>query len=129
LSDDLLTSLEQFVIGGPNSVRAYPIAVYLGDEGVFGSLEWIVKMSDKGDSSFSVSAFADFAHGKLNDPLNSEVADTDLSGWGLGISYTNTQNNGNQFSFRLDIATPLSSPEPTDGDDPQIYGQLSYSFR
>lgn len=128
-SNDLLTSLEQFVVGGPNSVRAYPIAEYLGDKGVFGSFEWIVEMSNNGDSSFSVSAFADFAHAKLNDPLANELADTDLSGWGLGLSYVNTRNNGNQFGFRVDVATPISSPEPTDGDDPQIYGQLSYSFR
>ena len=128
-SGDLLTSLEQFVIGGPNSVRAYPIAEYLGDEGAFASLEWIAEVVDKGSSSFSISAFADYAYGKLNDPLANELADTDLSGWGIGISFTHTGNNGNQFGFRIDAATPIGDIEPSDGDDPQIYGQISYSFR
>jgi hemolysin activation/secretion protein len=128
-SDDLLTSIEQFVIGGPNSVRAYPIAEYLGDEGTFGSLEWIFQLVDKSNSSFSISAFGDFANAKLNDPLANEIADQDLSGWGVGFSYTRTGDSGNQFGFRLDIATPTSDPDPSNGDDPQYYGSMFYSFR
>lgn len=128
-SDDLLTSIEQFMIGGPNSVRAYPVAQYLGDEGAFGSLEWIFQLVDGANSSFSMSLFADFASGTLNDPLANEIADQDLSGWGGGFSYTHTGNSGNQFSFRLDIATPISDFEPTDGNDPQFYGSFSYAFR
>jgi hemolysin activation/secretion protein len=128
-SDDLLTSIEQFMIGGPNSVRAYPVAQYLGDKGAFASLEWIIELVDKPNASFSMSAFADFANGKLNDPLANEIADQDLSGWGIGFSFTHTGNSGNQFSFRLDVATPISDFDPTNGDDPQFYGSFSYAFR
>ena len=128
-SDDLLTSLEQFVIGGPNSVRAYPIASYLGDEGAFASLEWIVELMDSGSSSFSISAFTDYAYGKLNDPLANELADVNLSGWGIGLAFSKISESGNQFGFRIDVATPISSLEPTDGDDTRIFGQINYSFR
>lgn len=128
-SGDLLTSLEQFVIGGPNSVRAYPIASYLGDEGAFASLEWIVEMMDSGSSSFSISAFGDYAYGKLNDPLANELADVDLSGWGIGLSFSNISDSGNQFGIRIDVATPISSLEAIDGKDPRIFGQINYSFR
>ena len=128
-SSDLLTSIEQFVIGGPNSVRAYPIAEYLGDEGAFGSAEWIFQVMDKPNASFAVSLFADFASGELNDPLANELADHELSGGGLGLSFTHTGDSGNQFGFRLDIATPFGDPDPSNGDDPQYYGSLFYSFR
>ena len=128
-SDDLLTSLEQFVIGGPNSVRAYPIASYLADEGAFASLEWIVELMDSGSSSFSISAFTDYAYGKLNDPLANELADVDLSGWGIGFAFSKISDSGNQFGFRVDVATPICSLEPVDGDDPRIFGQINYSFR
>ncbi len=37
-SNNLLSSLEQFVIGGPDSVRAAPSSQFLEDRGVFGSL-------------------------------------------------------------------------------------------
>lgn len=127
-SDDLLTSIEQFVVGGPNSVRAYPIAEYLGDEGVFGSLEWIVEVMDKPNSSFAISLFADFANARLNDPLANELADQELSGWGGGLSFTHTGDSGNKFGFRLDIATPMGDPDPSNGDDPQYYGSIFYSF-
>ena len=129
-SDDLLTSLEQFVIGGPNSVRAYPIAEYLGDEGAFASLEWIVDVGNPdSDVSFSLSAYGDYAYGKINDPLANETDDTDLSGWGIGITMSHTGDNGNQFALRFDVASAITDIEPSDGDDPQFYGQISYTFR
>jgi hemolysin activation/secretion protein len=127
-SNDLLTAVEQFVIGGPNSVRAYPIASYLADTGAFTSLEWIVELMDSGKSSFSVSAFADYAYGELNDPLANENANIDMSGWGIGLSFSKTSDNGNQFGIRVDVATPITDIEAADGDDSRIYAQLSYSF-
>jgi hemolysin activation/secretion protein len=129
-SDDLLTSLEQFVLGGPNSVRAYPIAEYLGDEGGFASLEWIVDVGKRdSDTSLSISAYGDYGYGRINDPLPNEIDDTDLSGWGIGISISHIGDGGNQFALRLDAASPISDIEPSDGDDPQFYGQISYTFR
>ena len=129
-SDDLLTSLEQFLIGGPNNVRAYPIAEFLADQGAFASLEWIIDVGPS-DSNFSyaVSVFGDYAYGKNNDPLKNETDDTDLAGYGLGLSIGHTSDSGNQFAFRIDIATPASDIDPSDGDDPQFYGQISYTFR
>ena len=38
-SNDLLVSLEQFPMGGPESVRAYPLSSFLTDSGYLGSLE------------------------------------------------------------------------------------------
>jgi hemolysin activation/secretion protein len=130
ISDDLLTSLELFVIGGPNSVRAYPIDEFLGDEGSFASLEWIVDIGRAdSDTTFSLSAYGDYAYGRINEPLANEVDDTDLSGWGIGISMGHTGDSGNQFALRFDVASPITDIEPSDGDDPQFYGQISYTFR
>jgi len=129
-TDDLLTSLEQFMIGGPNSVRAYPIAEFLGDEGAFTSLELIVDVSKPdSDLSFAISAYGDYAYGKINDPLANEIDDTDLAGWGIGISMSHTGDSGNQFALRFDVASAITDIEPSDGDDPQFYGQISYTFR
>jgi hemolysin activation/secretion protein len=84
---------------------------------------------DSGSSSFTISAFADYAYGKLNDPLANELSDVDLSGWGVGLAFSKISDNGNQFGIRVDIATPISSLEALDGDDPRIFGQINYSFR
>lgn len=128
-TDDILTSLEQFVLGGPNSVRAYPIAQYLGDEGAFASLEWSVELSNSGNRSFSISAFGDYAYAKLNDAFPNEIEDTSLGGYGIGFSFSNISDGGNQFAIRLHVATPTTNTDPSDGDDPQFYGQISYVFR
>lgn len=128
-TSDILTSIEQFVIGGPQSVRAYPIAQYLGDEGVFASLEWMIELTDGGNSSFTVSVFGDFATASLNDAFPNEIEDIDLGGYGIGISFSHVGDSGNQFAIRLDVATPSTDTDPSDGDDPQIHGQISYSFR
>jgi hemolysin activation/secretion protein len=131
---DILTSLEEFLMGGPNSVRAYPVAEYLMDKGLFASAEWIVdlnRMFDRTDASvsWSLSAFADAARGGLNDPLPTEPDYINLAGYGLGLSAGYTGSSGNTLGLRLDIATPYTSREPTNGRDPQVYGQLNYSFR
>ena len=129
-SDDLLVSLEQFILGGPNNVRAYPIAEFLADQGAFASIEWIINAGKlDSNSSFTVSFFGDYAYGKNNDPLANEIDDTDLGGYGLGLSFAHTGDNGNQFQFRVDVATPATKLDPSDGDDPQIYGQISYTFK
>ncbi len=133
-TSDALVSLEQFVMGGPNSVRAYPIAEYLTDNGVFASLEWIVdldQLSGKGggDTDVSVSFFGDYASGELNDPSTGQDVDPDLSGGGIGFTIRHTGANGNQFSLRIDAAAPIGSDIATNGRDPQYYGAIGYSFR
>lgn len=129
MTDDILVSLEQFVLGGPNSVRAYPIAEYLGDEGAFASLEWFVELTNGGNRSFSVSAFGDYAYAKLNDAFPNEIDDADLAGYGIGFTFSSISDNGNQLAIRLNVATPATDFEPSDGKDPQYYGQVSYVFR
>lgn len=133
-SDDLLTSLEQFSMGGPNNVRAYSIAEFLMDEGAFTSVEWIVDLVELfgdggGNNSFSISAFADYAHGELNEPLASEDPDVDLAGWGIGLSYGHTSETGNLFAISVDVASPITHFDALNDNDPQIYGQISYTFR
>ena len=133
-SSDLLVSLEQLVMGGPNNVRAYPIAEFLMDKGGFGSLEWIVDLDQLfnktgGGTNVAISAFADYASGELNDPGPGQVADADISGWGIGFSIGHTAQGGNQLSLRLDAATPISDAVPSNERDPQYYGMLSYTFR
>jgi hemolysin activation/secretion protein len=133
-SSDLLTSIEQFVMGGPNNVRAYPIAEFLMDKGQFASVEWIVDLlqlfGDGGtNGSFSISAFGDYAHGEVNDPFGDQNPDVDLAGVGIGIAIGHTSNGGNQFSFRIDVSQASTHFDPTNDRDPQYFGQLSYTFR
>lgn len=129
-SDDLLVSLEQFSIGGPDTVRAYPSAEFLADTGGFASLEWIVNAPGFAarpafggrtwGQIFQASLFVDYATGRLNETLPGELARIDLSGWGVGLQLSVP----NRFFVRLDVAQPISSAVPSNDRDPQYFFRL-----
>lgn len=132
-SGDLLTSIEQMPIGGPNSVRAYATSEYLRDKGYFTSLEWLIRAPGFSDwhafgnkrwgEVFQVAIFADYAEGWLNDPLVSDTEYVSLSGVGVGLRF-----NYKTISARFEFASPLSEEEPTNNRDPQYYLEMNYGF-
>lgn len=137
-SGDLLTSLEQFSIGGADNVRAYSPSEYLVDSGGFVSLEWVMNAPGFADRPvpgkhgltwgqiFQVSLFVDYAAGKLNDPSSSEIGSVDVSGVGAGLQ---VMRDG-LFRIRADIATPVAGPaDPGNGRDPQFWLNMSYYFQ
>lgn len=133
-SDDLLVSLEQFSMGGPDTVRAYPTAEFLADTGGFASLEWIVNApffasrpafgGRTWGQIFQVSLFADYATGKLNEALPGEDDSLDLSGCGIGVQF----NVPGSYFARLDVATPISSHEPSNDRDPQYFFRFGFTL-
>lgn len=129
-SSDLLVSLEQFSLGGPNSVRAYPPAEFLADSGGFASAEFIVSPGAFADGTswldnFQVSVFYDYAGGINSDPdLAIENKTNDIHGYGLGLRY---ELPGRLFA-RLEVATQASDLQPTNDRDPQYFASFSYSF-
>lgn len=97
-SPDVLTSLEQFVIGGPDSVRAVPTSQFLTDKGVFGSLEYSVRAPGFADkpafAGFSwgqvlrFRVFTDAAIGIMNKPVNPNTKRVAVEGNGVGVEFT-----------------------------------------
>lgn len=133
-SDDILVSLEQFSIGGPDTVRAYPTAEFLADTGGFASLEWIVNAPGFASRPafggrtwgqiLQVSLFVDYATGRLTEALPGEADSIDLSGWGAALQL----NVPNRYFARVDVATPLSEEEPTNGRDPQYFFRFGFTL-
>ncbi len=134
-SSDLLTSLEQFNIGGPASVRAYPVSEALFDSGVFGSLELTVnapgfsRVPAFGGLTWGqllrVSFFTDFAYGHLNDALASERATATFYGYGAGIGF----GIPGTLQGRVQYARPFAgSVNASDGDEDRWWFELTYQF-
>lgn len=134
-SPDLLTSLEQFSIGGPASVRAYPVAEALFDSGVFGSLE--LTFNAPGFSHvpafggltwgqvLRLSFFSDFAYGQLNDPVSSDRASAGFSGYGAGLAF----GIPGQLQGRVQYARQFAgATTASDGDDDRWWFELTYQF-
>ena len=132
-SGDLLTSLEQMPIGGPNSVRAYATSEWLRDSAVSASFEWIVNAPGFADwgafggrrwgELLKAVAFVDYAKGWLNDPLSSDREVVSLAGIGAGLRF-----HYRQTSARFEIATPLGNEPVSNGRDPQYYVEFSHGF-
>lgn len=132
-SPDLLTSVEQLPLGGPGSVRAYPVSQLLVDKGVAGSLEWDVAAPGFAERPaffnrtwgdiLQLAVFADGACGWLNKPLSSERGNAYLRGMGVGLRFA-----VGAFNARLDMARPIGSAAVDAVDQTQFYGEMSYHF-
>jgi len=134
-TDDPLVSLEQFSMGGPDSVRAYATSELLAERGAVASLELIAGAPGFGNQPafgnytwgqvLQFSLFADYATGKLNQPVtSSDSRDNELSGVGVA---TQLSVPGHVFA-RLDVATPLSDRKAGNGRDPQYFFRLGMTF-
>jgi hemolysin activation/secretion protein len=96
-SPNMLSSLEQFVMGGSDSVRAAPTSQFLVDNGLFSSLEYSVSSPGFADKHAFGSytwgqvlrfrVFLDAARGYNNDPVGANNRQY-LAGSGVGIVFT-----------------------------------------
>ena len=145
-SPSLLTSLEQFSIGGPTSVRAYPVSEHLVDTGAFASLEWSMNvpgMLGFGDEPafagrtwgevFRLSFFSDWAWGQINEPTAVDEQTASFMGVGAGVSFSLP----GEFTSRVQVARPVGSGiktdtntagDPSDGDTVRWWFDLTYTF-
>mgnify|MGYP006334667133 FL=1 len=126
LSAGSLVALEQFRIGGVNSIRGYRQDLSLGDDGLFASAELRIPILrfQKFDGLLQVTPFFDVGTVWNTDDL--EIANTTLASLGLGLNLA----LGDKFNARLDWGIPLVDLE-TKGNSLQedgIYFFVDYSF-
>lgn len=131
-SNDLLTASEQMPIGGPGSVRAYPISEYLMDKGYLMSLELNSKVPFIADKEvfgstwgqvLQLVAFVEAGTGSRNDPLVTEVGNVSINGAGFGARV-----KVDKLSAHLDFAAPFSDEEASNGKDIQLFLTINYGF-
>ena len=127
-----LLGLEQFSMGGPDNVRAYPASEATMDRGFFISAEHIWNAPGFADKAspfgsrkwgevFTMSAFVDWAHGDKLDPLASEELVVSLKGWGLGAQLVVPGS----FTAKMTTAWPIDdSPYPSNKRKPQVFFNL-----
>jgi len=127
VSSDLLTSLEQYSMGGPYNVRAYPVAEILVDNAMFASFEYIFTASPEIRQTWlnklQLSVFFDYATGDLNDPILNSVSEATLSGVGIGIQAVPFD----KVKARIDFAR-ATGDEPSDLQSLPFYFSLEYVF-
>lgn len=137
-SDDVLVPLEQFVIGGPDSARAYPIADALSSRGFYTALEYHVDapgFSNKASpfqgrpwrELLELETFLDYARGF---PVAQERATglKPLTYSDIGAGFVFRLPFWHQFIFHIDGAVPLDSPQASDRHHVHIYARFGLTF-
>ncbi|WP_369936745.1 ShlB/FhaC/HecB family hemolysin secretion/activation protein [Xanthomonas tesorieronis] len=137
-SDDTLTPLEQFSLGGPTSVRAFALGSALGDRGFDSSLEYQVDApgfagaaSPFGGRPWSdlltASVFYDYGRVYPNG-ANRAVYDavTTFQGPGVGLNFRVPHWHG--LALDLAAAKPTGGTEPADGKDVRYWARFGLTF-
>jgi hemolysin activation/secretion protein len=134
-SDDLLVPLEQYSVGGPDNVRAFPVAQVLWDKALFYSFEFLINAPFIADQIafenrtwgelLQLGIFYDYAIGKVNDPT---VIDQDgyqgMKGAGVGMRF----NVPGAIESRIFWAWELGGEDIGNDKRPQFWGDFTYSF-
>lgn len=137
-TSDALAPLEQFSLGGPDSVRAFPLSSALDDRGVQATLEYQVNAPGFAHhtSPFDGRSWADLITVSLfydwgrTSPASSNrqlgIQPVTLEGAGIGLGLRLPW----QPDLRLDVsaATPTGSTKPFDGDDLQVWARIGMTF-
>ncbi len=110
-ADRKLVPLEQFGVGGLQSVRGYRQDSLLTDNGIFASAEVRVPVfrAKKIDGVLQVVPFVDFGVGWNKSDSDSSDTNT-LIGVGMGLQW----RMGNNFNARIDYGIPLTDVDDRD---------------
>ena len=125
------------MIGGPDSVRAYPIADGLSDRGYYASLEYHVDAPGFGDkvSPFyarpwrellELEAFVDYARGFPPVPIAASPSAVTFKGVGAGLIFRLPRFH--RFEFHLDGSVPIGGPDASDDKGYHIYSRFGFTF-
>ncbi len=122
-SADPLPDVERYRLGGPGNISAYPSAEVAGDEGRMIRLDVGKRFNLTGKINIIGHAFADSGTVERMEPLAGEDSDETLSGYGAGLLV----NFGGGHSVDLEIATPSSDLDSSDGEDTRFW--LNYTLQ
>lgn len=127
LADGNLDSSEQFSLGGPTGIRAYPVGEASGDEGVMINAELrydLAKVFDYG--KVQLTGFVDYGAIRLNkNPWTNSVATATgkngyhLAGVGFGASLTKSE----EYNIKLQIAAPTGDNDGRDSNNKDSDGK------
>ena len=128
LASQPLLNSEQFAGGGLSTVRGYLEATALGDNALFGTLEFrspsLLRWWKRKDSEWRVYAFVDAGFLRLNRPLPEQESRIELASYGFGTSLRLLD----YLNGSLDVGIPLISQSQTNAYDPKLTFRMWADF-
>lgn len=148
MTSDLLVPMEQYSVGGPDNVRAFPQAQFLFDNALFFSIEYIQNMPFIGDKPafgnrtwgelVQLSIFYDHVVGNLNEPLAQDPTDSiNFKGAGVQLRFTLPGALESRLMFAKEVGSQVyndvagSGPgkfADGNGRSLQVWGDITYRF-
>ncbi len=127
-----------FYLGGFSSIRGYPLADQSGDQGIAGTLEYVLPipgvvnfLGELYNLRNHISVFGFVDHGEAY-VLNNQPGETDVSitGAGAGIRMTLPQDGSFPFlGINASYGVPVRGPNPSDGTNGIWYVNGFMAFR
>jgi Hemolysin activation/secretion protein len=138
-SPDLLVPLEQYSVGGPDNVRAFPVAQILWDRAFFYSIEFLFNapfIADKiafqnrtWGEVLQLGIFYDSAAGRVNSPTPEDRDGYDaLNGAGVGLRFNVPGTIESRLFWAWEIGGDTIGTDDDNDDRPNIWGDFTYSF-
>lgn len=121
-STDSLVSIEQFSIGGADSVRGYPQGEFLGDDGYNVSTE--LRVSPWPNEIAQVAFFVDNGGVSVKNPPTGTKKYRHLTGVGYGLRLSLPYN----LTVRFDLGFPVQPSKTSSGERPVGYVQGAVTF-
>lgn len=123
LSSDSLVVIEQFPLGGADSVRGYPKSEILGDIGYAATAELRLAPFKKREI-FQFVLFIDNGRISVKNPLPGQEKSKSLTGGGMGVRMSISK----AFDLRADVGFPLWPEASSEGTDAIFYAQIVKKF-
>ena len=117
---DNLAPQEEFFLGGPDTIRGYPVSDYGGDYGYLINLEYWFQATKKLDAGL----FADYGYGRLVNSLSAEHVTRNLFSPGIAFTYRFDDN----LQASLSWGFPLAESPLTESGSSQTYLKVQRSF-
>ena len=118
-----LVAVEEFYIGGADSVRGYPPGEFLGDDGYNVSTELRVSPLPN-QEILQLALFVDHGGVSIKDPPSGVKKYNHLTGAGFGFRLNLPYN----INGRFDVGFPVHPPKASTGDRPTLYIQAMAKF-
>jgi hemolysin activation/secretion protein len=122
-TSDSLVAIEQFSVGGADSVRGYPMGEFSGDDGYSVTAELRVSPL-KNKELVQIALFMDNGWYSIKSPAVGQTKSDSLTGGGAGLRV----NLPYDINMRFDAGFPIDPSRSSEGSEPIYYFQIVKKF-
>ena len=122
-TSDSLVAIEQFSVGGADSVRGYPVGEFSGDDGYNMTGEFRISPFENKEI-VQLALFIDHGWYNIKNPAQGQTKNDSLTGGGAGLCFSLPYD----IKARFDAGFPIDPSSSSEGSEPIYYFQIVKKF-